>query len=64
LDELKLISDDIKLTAEIFSNSSEALSEAIRKVEKNGFLLVTGSHYLAGEIMPQLQNMHLTIGRQ
>lgn len=64
LNELKLISDSIKLTAEIFSNSFEALSEAISKVKKDGFLLVTGSHYLAGEIMPLLQNMRLTIGRQ
>ncbi|MGC8653357.1 MAG: bifunctional folylpolyglutamate synthase/dihydrofolate synthase [Candidatus Kryptoniota bacterium] len=62
--ELKLISESIKLNAEIFSDSSKALSEAIRKIKKNGFLLITGSHYLAGEIMPLLQSMHLTIGRQ
>ncbi len=53
--ELKMLSETIKLKAHIFDNSSEALRTALTQINNDSFLLIIGSHYLAGEILPQLE---------
>ena len=55
IDELKKLSDDINLSSQVFSNSSDALASALGQLVEDRFLLIAGSHYLAGEIVPNLQ---------
>ncbi|HUI31897.1 MAG TPA: folylpolyglutamate synthase/dihydrofolate synthase family protein [Candidatus Acidoferrales bacterium] len=59
--ELKKLSEDIKLQSQIFDNSSEALRAALTQINNDGFLLVTGSHYLGGEILPLIEKTSLNI---
>ena len=54
--ELNKLSEDIRLQSQIFDNSSEALRAALSKINNDSFLLVTGSHYLAGETLPFMEN--------
>jgi len=51
LEELKNLSDNIKLDARIFADSSDALRAALTQTDESGYLLITGSHYLVGEVM-------------
>jgi len=53
--ELKKLSDNIKLSPQVFGNSFEALKAALNQTNNDSFLLITGSHYLAGEIMPVME---------
>jgi dihydrofolate synthase / folylpolyglutamate synthase len=53
--ELNKLSDDIKLHTQVFDNSTEALRAAISQTNNDSFLLITGSHYLAGEILPVIE---------
>lgn len=53
--ELKKLSDGIKLGAQVFDNSTEALRAALSQTDNDSFLLITGSHYLAGEILPVME---------
>ncbi len=50
--ELKKLSNGIKLEAQVFENSTEAFRAAINLTDNDSFLLITGSHYLAGEVLP------------
>ncbi len=50
--DLKKLSNDIKLDTQVFDNSTEALRAALSQTDNDSFLLITGSHYLAGEILP------------
>lgn len=50
--ELKKLSNDIKLETQVFENSTEAFRAAINLTDNDSFLLITGSHYLAGEVLP------------
>lgn len=51
-DDLKKLSNNIKLTTQVFDNSTEALRAALSQTDNDSFLLITGSHYLAGEVLP------------
>lgn len=53
--ELNKLSEDIRLQSQIFNNSSEALRAALTQINSDSFLLVTGSHYLAGETLPFME---------
>ncbi len=53
--ELKKISNDIKLESQVFDNSADALRAAISQTNNDSFLLITGSHYLAGEVLPVIE---------
>lgn len=61
VEELKKLSDNIKLSSQVFDNSSEALRAALTQIDNDSFLLITGSHYLAGETMPLLENSILNL---
>lgn len=54
--ELNILSEDINLQSQVFNNSSEALRAALTQINNESFLLVTGSHYLAGEVLPSMDN--------
>ncbi len=58
--ELKKLSEHVKLNSQVFDNSSEALRFALTQINNDRFLLITGSHYLAGEILPILEKRVLT----
>ncbi|MGO9481307.1 MAG: bifunctional folylpolyglutamate synthase/dihydrofolate synthase [Candidatus Kryptoniota bacterium] len=60
-EDLKKLSDSIKLSSQIFDDSSEALRVALSQSNNDNFLLITGSHYLAGETMPLLDNSMLNL---
>jgi dihydrofolate synthase / folylpolyglutamate synthase len=53
--ELKKISLAVKLDTQVFENSTEALRAAINQTDNDSFLLITGSHYLAGEVLPVME---------
>lgn len=53
-DDLKKLCNDIKLEAQTFNNSTDALRAALSQTDNDSFLLITGSHYLAGEVLPVL----------
>ncbi len=53
--DLKYLSDSVKLQSQIFDDSSEAFRAALSQTDNDSFLLVTGSHYLAGEVLPLIQ---------
>ncbi len=53
--ELKKLADDIKLKAPVFGNSTEALRVALNQTSGDSFLLIAGSHYLAGETLPVME---------
>ncbi len=57
LDEMELnrISKDINLRSQVFGNSAEALRAALNQVDNDSYILITGSHYLAGEVVPVLE---------
>ncbi len=61
VEELKKLSDSIKLSSQIFDNSSEALRAALTQSDNDYFILITGSHYLAGEAMPLLEDSMLNL---
>lgn len=50
--ELNRLCGDIKLDAQVFGNSNEALQAALSQINDDKFLLIAGSHYLAGEVVP------------
>lgn len=52
--DLKKLSNGIKLKTQTFDNSTDALRAALSQTDNDSFLLVTGSHYLAGEVLPVL----------
>ncbi len=52
--DLKKLCNDIKLESQVFNNSTDALRAALSQTDNDSFLLVTGSHYLAGEVLPVL----------
>ncbi len=52
--DLKKLCKDIKLQSQVFDNSTDALRAALSQTDNDSFLLVTGSHYLAGEVLPVL----------
>jgi len=52
--ELNILSEGINLQTQIFNNSSEALRAALTQINNDCFLLVTGSHYLAGEVLSSM----------
>lgn len=53
--ELKKLADHVKLDAQVFDNSSEALRVALTQTDNDSFLLITGSHYLVGETIPIME---------
>ena len=53
--ELNKLSNDIKLHTQVFDNSIEALRAAVSQTNNDSFLLITGSHYLAGEVLPVME---------
>ncbi len=55
--ELKKLTDDIKLSSQVFDNSAEALRSALNQTDTDEFILITGSHYLAGEVLPILEKV-------
>ena len=57
LEELKNLSDNIKLNAKVFGNSIDALRAALTQTNDKSFLLITGSHYLAGEVVPHVAKL-------
>ena len=59
--ELNILSEDIKLQSQVFNNSSEALRAALTQISNDSFLLVTGSHYLAGEVLPFMDKVILNL---
>jgi dihydrofolate synthase/folylpolyglutamate synthase len=59
--ELNMLSEDIKLQSQVFNNSSEALRAALNQINNDSFLLVTGSHYLAGEVLPSMDKIILNL---
>jgi dihydrofolate synthase/folylpolyglutamate synthase len=59
--ELNILSESIKLQSQIFNNSSEALRAALTQINNDSFLLVTGSHYLAGEVLPSMDKAILNL---
>jgi dihydrofolate synthase/folylpolyglutamate synthase len=61
-EELKNLSENVKLNAQVFSSPLEALRAAISECDGDRFLLITGSHYLAGEVMPLLTNSRAILG--
>ena len=52
--DLKKLCNDVKLEAQTFNNSTDALRAALSQTDNDSFLLITGSHYLAGEVLPVL----------
>jgi dihydrofolate synthase/folylpolyglutamate synthase len=62
--ELKKLSQDIRLKAQIFNKSSESLRAALTQINHDSFLLVTGSHYLAGEVAPFMDKEILNLQPQ
>ncbi len=54
VDDLKKLSNGIKLGTQVFDNSTDALRAAVSHTDNDSFLLITGSHYLAGEVLPVL----------
>ncbi len=57
--ELNILSEGINLQSQVFNNSSEALRAALNQINNESFLLVTGSHYLAGEVLPSMDKVIL-----
>ena len=53
--ELNKLADDIKLKAPVFDNSTDALRVALNQASGDSFLLISGSHYLAGETLPLME---------
>ncbi|MCL5267208.1 MAG: bifunctional folylpolyglutamate synthase/dihydrofolate synthase [Bacteroidetes bacterium] len=53
--ELNKLADDIKLKAPVFGNSTDALRAALNQTSGDSFLLISGSHYLAGETLPLME---------
>ncbi len=53
--ELKKLAYDIKLNSSVFGNSTEALRAALNRTTGDSFLLISGSHYLAGETLPVME---------
>ena len=63
-DDLKKLCDGIKLHTQIFDNSTDALRAALSHTDNDSFLLITGSHYLAGEVLPVLNKSVIDLGLQ
>ncbi len=61
VEELNKLSEDINLQSKVFDNSSEALRTALTQINNDSFLLVTGSHYLAGEALPFMDKAILNL---